>query len=241
MYNSPWNILVTNVHIFLRKYYLFIINVLKATPKVILLWTNDIWNKNTSITIVVGQIWPDMWFRSLWDCGTKSRFSLIIVNCQTTINMSFLNTHALCYEATVYLIDINPKVFAISAMDHNQQDTWERNSVKFQLEHKYLLSRNCIWKRCLPNQAILSLTQFVKHKSHMFWPVWGFCCWEDQFGSQDSQGIFFLSCSKMKMIWGLASPKGTLISNAYSWKETFIFSWQFHRCLSLGVQFTTNQ
>ena len=36
--------------------------------------------------------------RSLWDWGTKSRFLLIIINCKTTIDMSFLNTHPLCYK-----------------------------------------------------------------------------------------------------------------------------------------------
>ena len=33
--------------------------------------------------------------------GYKIEFLLIIINCQTTINMSFLNTHALCYKTIV--------------------------------------------------------------------------------------------------------------------------------------------
>ena len=67
---------------------------------------NDISNKNISLTIVVCQICPDMWFRFLWDRGTKSRFLLIIMYCQTTINMSVLNTHALCYKGIVYWFNI---------------------------------------------------------------------------------------------------------------------------------------
>ena len=92
MYNLPWNILVTNGDIFQRKYQLFIINISKndfALNKI-----NDILNKNISITIVVCQIWLNMWFWSLLDWGATSRFLSIIINCQTSIiNICFLNTH----------------------------------------------------------------------------------------------------------------------------------------------------
>ena len=62
---------------------------------------NDSSNSNISITMIVYHIWSDMCFWSLWDWGTNSRFFLIVINCQTTIDMSFLNTHTLCYKSIV--------------------------------------------------------------------------------------------------------------------------------------------
>ena len=80
---------------FQQKYYLFAMNIYQATHEVILQHSN----KNLSIIILVCNKWPDMCSWSIWDLGTKSK--LLLINCQTAIDMSFLNIHALCYKAII--------------------------------------------------------------------------------------------------------------------------------------------